>query len=45
MQSDIRLAENVPEIDLILGGHEQGHKKRKVINSVQKLSLQNYFSG
>jgi len=28
--NDIRLAENVPEIDLILGGHDHVYEKRKV---------------
>jgi hypothetical protein len=30
--NDIRLAESVPEIDLILGGHDHVYEKRKVIN-------------
>ena len=28
--NDIRLAESVPEIDLILGGHDHVYEKRKV---------------
>jgi 5'-nucleotidase len=28
--NDIRLAENVPEVDLILGGHDHVYEKRKV---------------
>ena len=28
--NDILLAENVPEIDLILGGHDHVYEKRKV---------------
>ena len=28
--NDIRLAENVPELDLILGGHEKVYEKRRV---------------
>jgi 5'-nucleotidase len=29
--NDIRLAESVPEIDLILGGHDHVYEKRKVL--------------
>ena len=28
--NDIRLAENVPEVDLILGGHDHVYEKKKV---------------
>ena len=28
--NDIRLAENVPEVDLILGGHDMVYEKRRV---------------
>ena len=28
--NDIRLAENVPEVDLILGGHDHVYEKTKV---------------
>ena len=32
--SDIRLAENVPEVDLILGGHNKVYEKRRVCKTV-----------
>ena len=32
--NDIRLAENVPEVDLILGGHDHVYEKLKVRASI-----------
>ena len=40
--NDVRLAEKVPEIDLILGGHNLVYEKRKVgrkIRSVAEISI------
>ena len=34
--NDIRLAENVSEIDLILGGHDHIYEKKKVIIALRK---------
>ena len=34
--NDIRLAENVAEIDLILGGHDHVYEKKKVGKKIQK---------
>ena len=35
--NDIRLAENVAEIDLILGGHDHVYEKKKVGNKLARL--------
>ena len=39
--NDIRLAENVPEIDLILGGHDHVYEKRKVSSEIKLLLSMN----
>ena len=41
--SDIRLAENVPEVDLILGGHSKVYDKRRVGYSERNV-MQNVIS-
>ena len=41
--NDIRLAENVAEIDLILGGHDHVYEKKKVGNKLARLIMSCFF--
>ena len=41
--NDVRLAEKVPEINLILGGHSLVYEKRKVCGMLLALGLKRYI--
>ena len=36
--NDVRLAEKVPEVNMILGGHSQVYEKRKVRLAINKIN-------
>ena len=37
--NDVRLAEKVPEIDLILGGHNLVYEKRRSVEGISRISF------